>query len=291
MPYDARRDFRTIRVKPLNPAIGAEIHGVVLSAPLTGETVAEIHDALMAHQVVFFRDQSLTPKQQATFARHFGEVPAAQRASFGVDEAAPEISVLEYDQERPPNVNHYHTDGIFRQRPQFASLLYAVDVPETGGDTIWVSMYAAWDGLSDRMRRYLDGLTAVNDFMHLHGRPSKARSWKGDGFEGMEKARRDNPPVPHPLVRTHPVTGRKGLYFSESFTTRILDLPEAESKAALEFLARHVMLPEFQVRFRWEKGSMAFWDNRCTQHYAVADYWPQHRLMHRATIRLDETPV
>ncbi|HKK31183.1 MAG TPA: TauD/TfdA family dioxygenase [Alphaproteobacteria bacterium] len=278
-----------MQIRPVSLAVGAEITDVDLSI-VTDEEAKQIHDALMQHGVVFFRDQEMTPEQHVAFAKRYGEVPLAKKASFGLEESAPEISVLEYDKDRPPNVNHYHPDGLFRERPEFASVLYAKEVPELGGDTIFVSGYAAYEALSDRMKQYLDGVYAINDFMSLHSRPSKTRSWTGEGAKGMAQTREENPPVMHPVVRTHPVTGKKSLYVCQSFTTYLVDVPEREGRGVLEFLFEHLSLPEFQYRFQWQNGSVAFWDNRCTLHYAVADYWPRYRYMHRCSIRLGEKP-
>ena len=197
------------------------------------------------------------------------------------------MHVLVNDRERPPNVNHYHSDGIFRAEPEFASMLRAVEVPEAGGDTIFVGMRAAYDALSTDMKSYLANKQAINDFMKLHGSPKKARSWEGENWERMEKSRRANPPVAHPMVKVHPVTGLKSLYISESFTASVVGLGEDESKGLLDMLNRHCARPEFQCRFHWRPGSMAFWDNRATQHYAVADYWPERRLMNRVSIETD----
>lgn len=277
-------EYQTVTVTPVTPAVGAIIGNVDLSNDLAPETVREIHRALMRHHVVFFRDQHISARQHADFARAFGPLRMARRAAFDVLTDVPEMQVLINDEERPPNVNHYHTDGIFRNEPEFASILRAVECPEAGGDTIFVSLVAAYEGLSDTMKNYVGKLSAVNDFMKLHGSPAKVRSWKGDNFERMDAMRRDNPPVEHPLIRTHPVTGEKHLYLSESFTTHIVGVGAEESQRVLDFLFRHVSKPEYQCRFAWKPGSMAFWDNRAALHYAVADYWPARRLMHRVTI-------
>lgn len=279
MPSD-----NAITVMPVAPAAGAVIGGINLAEPITDEAAAEIHRALMRHHVVFFRDQHISAKQHADFARRFGTLRMARRAAFEVLTDVPEMQVLINDESRPPNVNHYHTDGIFRASAEFGSILRAVECPAAGGDTIFVSLVAAYEGLSAGMKAYLDNLTAINDFMKLHGSPAKARSWKGDNFARMDAMRRDNPPVEHPLVRTHPVTGKKHLYLSESFTTHIVGVDADESLRLLDFLFRHVAKPEYQCRFAWCPGSMAFWDNRAALHYAVADYWPEKRLMHRVTI-------
>lgn len=276
--------YNAITVTPVTTAAGATIGGVDLTKDLPQETVAEIHEALMRHHVVFFRDQNISARQHADFARRFGPLRMARRAAFEVLQDVPEMQVLINDEARPPNVNHYHTDGIFRQDPEFGSILRAVECPVAGGDTIFVSLVAAYEALSPGMKAYLEDLSAVNDFMKLHGSPAKARSWKGDNFERMDAMRRENPPTEHPLVRVHPITGRKHLYLSESFTTHIVGIEAEESQRVLDFLFRHVAKPEYQCRFAWRPGSMAFWDNRASLHYAVADYWPEKRLMERVTV-------
>ncbi len=280
--------YKAITVTPITPNVGALIGDVDLSKSLDDQVIAEIHDALMEQHVVFFRDQTITPQQHADFARRFGPLRKAQRAAFEVLDDVSEMQVLINDRERPPNVNHYHTDGIYRENPEFGSILHGVKVPVAGGDTIFTSLTAAYEGLSDGMKAYLDGLSAVNEFMKLHGSPAKARSWKGDNFARMDKMRQDNPPVEHPLVKIHPVTGRKHLYLSESFTTHIMGVGLEESQRVLDFLFRHVAKPEYQCRFAWQRNSMAFWDNRAALHYAVADYWPADRRMNRVTIVTDE---
>ena len=280
-------DYHRITVRQLTPAVGAEISNVDIAGGVADEALHEIHAALMAHGVVFFRDQDITPLQQRDFAARFGRLRQATRSAFLVQENVPEMHVLVNDRERPPNVNHYHSDGIFREEPEFASMLRAVEVPEAGGDTIFVGMRVAYNALSADMKAYLVNKQAINDFMKLHGSPKKARSWEGENWERMEKSRRANPPVAHPMVKVHPVTGLKSLYISESFTASVVGLGEDESKGLLDMLNRHCARPEFQCRFHWRPGSMAFWDNRATQHYAVADYWPERRLMNRVTIETD----
>ena len=280
-------DYQRITVRQLTPAVGAEISNVDIAGGVADEALHEIYAALMAHGVVFFRDQDITPLQQRDFAARFGRLRQVIRSAFLVQENVPEMHVLLNDRERPPNVNHYHSDGIFRAEPEYASMLRAVEVPEAGGDTIFVGMRAAYDALSTDMKAYLANKQAINDFMKLHGSPKKARSWEGENWERMEKSRRANPPVAHPMVKVNPVTGLKSLYISESFTASVVGLGEDESKGLLDMLNRHCARPEFQCRFHWRPGSMAFWDNRATQHYAVADYWPERRLMNRVTIETD----
>ena len=277
-----------LRISPLTPAIGAELSGVDLSTALSSTLLREIHGSLMHHQVIFFRNQHIEPAHQVDFAGKFGRLRIAQRAAFELVDDIPEMALIVNDEQRPPNVNHYHTDGIFRREPEFASMLRAIEVPPNGGDTIFVSMQAAYSALDDDMKSYLKDKHASNDFMKLHGSPKKIRSWEGDNWERMEEMRTENPPVIHPMVHIHPVTGLKGLYVSESFTTHILDEEPARGSEILSFLFRHYERPEFQCRFRWQSDSIALWDNRSTLHYAVADYWPAKRLMHRLTIETDD---
>ena len=278
----------TQTITALTPIIGAEIAGITLNAPLTDDQVRNVHAALMQHKVVYFRGQSLSPVAQSAVARRFGRLRIAQRAAFGVSEEAPEIAILLNDRERPPNVNHYHADGIFRKVPEFGAMLYAVEVPSVGGDTIFVNMQAAYEALSVDMRAYLSSKRASNDFMKLHGSPAKARSWSADNAARMDAMRIQNPPVEHPMLRTHPVTAQVSLWISESFTTHIVGVPASESNGMLDMLFRHCALPEFQCRVRWAPGTLAFWDNRATMHYAVADFWPARRHMHRVTIETDD---
>ncbi|MEE2687930.1 MAG: TauD/TfdA family dioxygenase [Pseudomonadota bacterium] len=281
------KEYRRIEVRRVTPAVGAELAGLDIAQGVDEETFREIHMALMEHGVVFLRDQDVTPEQQRDFAARFGRLRKVRRSAFLVQKNIPEMHILVNDRDRPPNVNHYHSDGIFRAEPEFASMLRAVEVPDAGGDTIFVGMRAAYDDLSADMKVYLEDKQAINDFMKLHGSPKKARSWEGDNWERMERSRRANPPVAHSMVKVHPVTGRKSLYISESFTASVVGLGEDESKGLLDFLNRHCARPEFQCRFQWRPGSIAFWDNRTTQHYAVADYWPEHRLMNRVSIETD----
>ncbi|HAA93178.1 MAG: hypothetical protein CMM48_14215 [Rhodospirillaceae bacterium] len=279
--------YEHITVLPVTPVIGAEVADVSLAPMPDDEVLKEIHLALMRHQVLFFRDQDIAPADFAAFSRRYGRLRKARKAAFELLEGAPEVAVIVNDEERPPNVNHFHPDGIFRDQPEFASILHAQEVPPYGGDTVFVSMTAAYEALSDEMKAYVQDKTATHDFMKLHGSPQKARSWKGDNAERMAAMAKDHPPISHPMVRPHAVTGIPSLYVSESFTSKIDGVPKAESDAKLLELFRHYERPEFQCRFQWRDHSIAFWDNRATLHYAVADYWPQKRLMNRLTIETD----
>ena len=271
-------------IRPVTPGVGAEISGVDLGADLDDATVAALRSALIEHGVLFFRDQPTTPDRQVAFARRFGHVPRVPDSMFLVHEDNPYVSVLANDAERPPTVNNWHSDYSFAEQPDFASVLRSVTVPDVGGDTVWGGMFAAWDGLTDRMQQHLEGLTATHDFMKLYERPVKKQLWQGERGRLMEAARLQFPPVSHPVVRVHPESGRKALFVNESFTRHIDGMSESESRALLGHLFEHVKAPEFQVRFRWSPDCVAMWDNRSTIHYAVADFHPARRLMHRVTV-------
>lgn len=278
------QDYLHITVERASRNCGAFISGIDLKQPQENAVYREIHAAMMRHQVVFFRDQDVTPQEQAVFARKFGPLRKARRSAFEVRDDVPEVSVIVNDRERPPYIDHYHADGMFRAKPEFASMLKAEQPPEMGGDTIFVSLTAAWNGLSDTMKAALEDKIAVYDFMRLHSSPEKARNWEGESRAGTIKTRDENPPVRHSLVPKHPVTGERCLYFSESFTAAILDMNKYESEATHALLTRHCAKPEFQYRLQWRKGTIAFWDNIASLHYAVADYWPDTRIMHRLTV-------
>jgi len=272
-----------IQIVPLNPVIGAELHGVDLSKPLGDRTLAAIKQALLDHQVIFFRDQDLDPDSHIRLAEAFGELEAPHPILPQV-ESHPQISILENDENRPPEINVWHTDVTWKDKPPLGSVLFSTDIPASGGDTIWASMTAVYEALSPSMQKRLEGLRAV------HSIASFAHSSNYDASQNMEKMAeilKLYPPQSHPLIRTHPETGKKGLFVNSGFTTHIEDLPRDESDALLRFLYDKVKTPEFQVRFKWTKGAVAIWDNRCTQHYPVADYYPQFRRMHRITIKGD----
>ena len=270
---------------PLSPAIGGRVEGLDLADPLSDETVAALKDALHDRLVLFFSDQRLTPAAHRTFASHFG--PLHIHPIYPNLPEAPEIMVLDTDADNLPDNDNWHTDVTFIATPPLGAALYARRIPPAGGDTLWLSTIAAYEALSEPFKQFLVGLTAVHDFEKSFPRdrfasPAAARKW--------EEARAKNPPVVHPVVRTHPATGRKALFVNSGFTTRINELTRAESDAVLAFLFEHVTKPEFQVRHRWRENDLALWDNRVTQHYATVDYLPERRVMHRATI-IGERPA
>ena len=266
--------YRRITVSRATPNVGAFISGVDL-ADLDDETFAEIKRASNEHCVVFFRDQHLTVEQHIAFGRRFGELdvhPAAANASGHA-----EILVIAADENSDrANGEAWHSDVSCQEEPPAQSILYMDTVPPSGGDTMFASMHAAYDALSDRMKSYLDGMVAVHDGGHVY---------RGLYAGVADKA--DYPRAKHPVVRTHPETGRKGLFVNRAFTTHLVGVPRDESDAILSFLYDHMEHPNFQVRFTWEPNSIAMWDNRSAQHRAIWDYWPHRRHGHRVTVTGD----
>ena len=277
---DGATDITTLNVTPLNPTIGAVVSGVDLATPQPQSVISQINQALLAHKVLYFRGQSLTPVQQRDFAARFGELHI--HPLYPQDGATPELMVLDNHAKNPSDNDNWHTDVTFLERPAMGALLYAEHLPPSGGDTLWSSMTAAYKALSPAMQGFLQSLSAVHDFVHAF--PIDGLAGSNAGPAQYEKARAEHPPVIHPVIRTHPETGEPGLFVNSVFTSRLKGLRGEESRALLDFLHRHIQRPEFCVRWQWRAGDLAFWDNRCTQHYAVNDYLPHRRLMRRATI-------
>ena len=266
-----------ISVEPLNPVVGAEISGLDLSKSLADETFKRLHEAWLGHGVVFFRDQHLSLEQHKAFGRRFGELhihPASPPP-----EGHPEIMVVHADESSKAVAGRgWHSDVSCDPEPPMASILHLTQVPSSGGDTLFASMYAAYEALSDKLQSFLSGLTAIHASEHVYR-----------GRYGAVETLRDGtyPESEHPVVRRHPETGRKGLYVNSGFTTRIVGVKRAESRALLDFLFEHIRNPEFQCRFRWRANSVAVWDNRCVQHHAMWDYFPEVRHGYRVTIKGD----
>ncbi len=276
-----------IEVRPTAPALGAEVRGVDVSKPLDGATVAALRRALLDRLVIFFRGQDLTPEQHKAFAARFGP-PQTDVFVRGMD-ADPEImEVIKRAEDTRVFAGNWHADVTFQDAPALGSVLYALEVPAVGGDTLFGNMYLAYEALSPGMRDLLDELTAVHCAYPSYDLDSMAARNKQPG--GMRYT--DNDPrewtAEHPVVRTHPETGRKALFVNRSYTRRFTDMTEAESRPLLEFLLAHMARPEFTCRFRWAQGSVAFWDNRCAQHCPIADYPGERRVMHRVTIEGDK---
>ena len=269
-----------ISTRTLTPTIGAVVENVDLSRHLADEEIAQIRAALLAHKVIFFEDQHITPVQHRDFAARFGELHTHPLYP-GVPEA-PELFVLDNHAANPTDNDVWHTDVTFIETPPMASILYAKSLPPLGGDTLWSDMKAAYEALSPAMRDFLVGLDAVHDF--ARGFPTRGIVANAAGAAKHAEEVAKHPPVLHPVIRTHPETGEDGLFVNYGFTERIKGLRRKESDAILAMLFAHIQQPEFLVRWRWSDNAVAFWDNRVTQHYAVNDYLPNRRVMNRATV-------
>lgn len=258
----------------IGPTIGAEIRGVTLAAPLADDVIAELRQALYDYKVIFFRDQPMTSEQHVAFAGRFGALevhpfipPNSERPELARFEKTPEVGGYE---------NSWHHDVTWRAQPSMGAVLRAVQVPPVGGDTLFADMYAAYAGLSDEVKARIDSMTAVHDFMKSFGRqvpPDK-----------LAETRAKYPLVEHPVVCTHEGTGRRHLYVNRNFVDHLVGPEPQEGRALLEHLCNQADSPEYQCRWRWEPDSVAFWDNRAVQHYASSDYWPERRIMERASI-------
>ena len=271
-----------MQITKMTSNIGAVIEGVDLGQTLSASQEDMIYEALIDNSVIFFRDQNIAPEQHLAFARSFGEIdkphPVYQHVP-GFDN----IVMLANDANNPPDTDGWHTDLTFRQDPPFASILVARDVPAYGGDTMWASMCAAYDALPATLQTYFSDLKAVHDMGDFRNNFTIGED-KGDKLNaGMQRFGS----AIHPIVKTHPVSGRKFLYVNEGFTSHIIGMTARESRRWLNFLLDHINRPEYQVRFLWQAGSVAMWDNRSTQHYAVADYMPAYRCMNRITVVKD----
>lgn len=273
----------SIEVTPVAGALGAEVSGIDLARDLTEEEVGAIRRALLDHLVIFFHDQTLTPERQLAFARRFGE-PVAYPFVKGLD-GFPEITpILKREEDRSNFGGVWHSDTVYQKVPPMGTILYALEVPPYGGDTEFANQYLAYETLSAGMKRILEPLRAV----HISGK-GIARQTRQDMMSHSATAglKGDELVSEHPAIRIHPETGRKALYVNVAHTTHFAGMTEAESAPILEFLFRHQIKAEFTCRFRWRKGSLAFWDNRATQHNPINDYHGFRRLMHRVTLAGD----
>jgi taurine dioxygenase len=271
----------SVRVERLGPALGAEVSGVDLSRPLPDPAVDVIRAALAEHGVVFFRDQPLTPEQHVAFAERFGQVNVNR--FFRQVDGHPKIAEVRKEAGQRKNIGgDWHTDHSYDQVPALGSVLLAREVPAEGGDTVFASMYAAYDALSDGLKETLGRLRAVHSSRHVFGVGGRSDTAEfATRLGNREQAVQD---AIHPVVIRHPESGRPALYVNPGFTIRFEGWTEEESRPLLEHLYRHAVRPEFLHRFTWRPGSIAFWDNRSTWHYAVNDYQGERRLMHRITL-------
>jgi taurine dioxygenase len=263
--------YQHIEVDPLTPTIGATVTGVDLTQPLDDAVRAEIHEAWLEHLVLFFRDQPLSHDQHLDFGRGFGDLHIHPAAPYA--DGNPELMMIHTDKDsHRNNGERWHSDVSADEEPPMASILHIHHVPPQGGDTCWSNMYAAYEALSPKMKELLDPLTALH-----------ASDYAGQ--YGEHTPQRESPRAVHPVIRTHPDTGKKALFVNEVFTKRINELSRSESQWILNFLFDHCKDVNFQVRFKWQDNSIALWDNRCTQHMAIWDYFPETRNGIRVTIQ------
>ena len=266
-------DTGALDIRPLTPAIGAEIHGIDLGASDIAESIPAVRAALLKYGVIFFRDQDLTQDQHIAFARHFGDLeihPATPRS-----QANPEILHIAHGPDSRGRENNWHSDVTWREEPSLGSILMAREVPEVGGDTLFANMHLAYERLSPKIQEFCCGLTAVHDIARVFAKRLN---------KSLEELHEKYPPMRHPVIRTHPETGERAIYVNTGFTSHIEGLSPDESRWLLDHLYKTAWDVEIQCRFRWEVGSIAFWDNRVCQHLAVSDYYPARRVMERVTI-------
>ena len=271
-----------LKIEKITGAIGAEISGISLNRNLTSDVCDEIYDALINHQVIFFRDQDLSPEAHLQLAKSFGE-PEPPHPVYPHVEDFENIVLLKSGGGDVPDTNDWHKDMTFKANPPFTSILHAVNVPAVGGDTLWSSTSAAYDNLPDAWKTHLEGLEAMHDIGTFRN-----DFYKKGGIEAVNNALKDTGSAVHKIIDTHPVSGLKYLNVNQSFTRNIVGMIQGESDRILHYLYQHMAKPEFQVRFRWRNNSIAIWDNRITHHYAICDYLPNIRHMQRITVLDDK---
>ena len=277
MDNSVHQKYSHIDVNPVSGALGAEITGVDISLPLDAEVVSEIRKALLNHLVIFFQNQVITPQQQLNFAEQFG-LPIEYPQLKGLPECPLVTEVIKLEHETLNFGGVWHSDTTYLQQPPMASMLYAIEIPPYGGDTLFSNQYMAYETLSDGLKKTLSELVAVNTSSKPEVSMTREDRMREAGMELNILS------ASHPAVRTHPETGSKALYVNKAHTTHFKDWTELESKSLLEFLFHHQVRTEFTCRFSWEKNSLAFWDNRCVQHNPENDYQGFRRIMHRVTI-------
>lgn len=271
-----------LKVTPLTPSIGAIISKVSLNKDLNSGTIEQIYSALIKHQVVFFRDQNISPETHLKLAESLGEIDPGHPVYPHV-EGYQSIVLLKNDANNRPDTNDWHKDLTFKESPPFASILHGVKVPKVGGDTLWASMSAAYDQLPNGWKDHLEELEAIHDMGTFRN-----DFYKEGGIDSVNNALKNVGSAVHKVIGTHPISGLKYLNINQSFTRNIVNESQGPSDHILQFLFQHISKPEFQVRFHWEDNSVAIWDNRITQHYAVFDYLPEFRHMQRVTVVNDK---
>ena len=270
------------KVEAITPVIGASISGISLNQDLKSDTVEKIYNALIKYQVIFFREQDLTPESHLQLAKSFGDIDPGHPVYPHV-EGFQSIVLLKNDESSRPDTNDWHKDLTFKSNPPFASILHGVSVPKIGGDTLWASMSAVYDSLTDGWKEDLEGLEAIHDMGTFRN-----DFYKEGGINSVNSALKKVGSAVHKVIEKHPISGKKYLNVNQSFTRNILNVSQGASDHILKFLFQLLARPEFQVRFHWQNDSVAIWDNRITQHYAVNDYLPNSRHMQRVTIINDK---
>ena len=274
-----------IQINKLTPNIGAEIVGKNIFDNLSTTVCDKIYETLIEHKVIFFRNQEITNDQHIKFAKSFGEIEPPHPVYPHVDQY-PEIVLLENDENRPPDTDVWHTDVTFKPNPPFASILYSKIIPSSGGDTLWSCLSSIYDALPNDIRKYLETLKAVHDMgdfrnTYTNNEPIGAAHKLNEGHKKFGSSI-------HPIVKKHPVTNNNYIYINPGFTNHIVGLNATDSSNLLNYLFNFMNKPEFQIRFKWTNNTVAMWDNRCTMHYAIGDYMPHKRTMHRVTILNDK---
>jgi len=277
---------QALRFEPIATALGAEVHHVHLGiVAQDADLVAEIRRGLLAHKVLFFRDQDISPAEHVAFGKSFGALETHSELESHPDH--PELVLLYRDEGKMALENQYHSDVSWRENPSMGSILRCVECPSLGGDTIWVNMVMAYERLPEEQKKHLEGLLAMHDIAHAFGGRATAQR--------REELRRNYPAQEHPVVRTHPETGERILFINQIFTSHFSNYKSCfeirngldvslNASAFMTYLFHQAMIPEYQVRLKWRPNTVAFWDNRSTQHYAVQDYYPEVRRMHRVTV-------
>jgi len=271
-----------LKIEAVTPAIGAEISGVSLNKDLNDDICDQIYKALIKYQVVFFRDQDLSPESHLKLAKSFGE-PEPPHPVYPHVDGYENIVLLKNDKDIIPDTNDWHKDLTFKANPPFASILHGIKIPDVGGDTLWASMSAAYDNLPDGWKQHLENLEAINDMGTFRN-----DFYRDGGIDSVNNALKNVGSAVHKVIETHPISGLKYLNVNQSFTRNIVNESQGSSDHILQFLFKHMAKPEFQVRFYWQNNSVAIWDNRITQHYAICDYLPNFRHMHRITVINDK---
>lgn len=271
-------------VEKENALLGATVSGLDLTAPLQSEDISALGQTLAEHQVLFFRDQPITHENHRNFGKAFGELQ--YHPSYPTVEGIPEIIILDNDRENPSKIDKWHTDMSFAPVPPFGSILVGRVIPEKGGDTMFSSLAAAYDDLPESMKSDLENLTAT----HSYAFGFKESLAEPGGAEKLKPAIDKNPDVVHPVIRTHPVTGRKMVFVNLQFTSKINELSEADSREMINWLCDHMVQDKYVYRFSWKQDSIAFWDNRAVMHVPVNDYWPLRRRVERVTINDIRSP-